>query len=156
MNLAELRHAVEDRDLWRKLNMTIARALRVYITRWQGERKYSYFALLQYWTGCKRTVWTVSGPCNHYSGVGWGAGGAEISNQISALARIWALQTAQCTTSHYTTEAKWRRWAANSKASYWWLKRLRAQEGQDYPLCPRVAVHQYSVINQEDKLIFYV
>jgi len=30
------RHAVEDRDLWRKLTMTIARALRADSTRRQG------------------------------------------------------------------------------------------------------------------------
>jgi len=35
-NLAELRDAVEDRDVWRKLTMSIARTLRVEGTRWQG------------------------------------------------------------------------------------------------------------------------
>ena len=37
MNLAELRDAVEDRALWRKLTRMIARALRVDSTRWQGD-----------------------------------------------------------------------------------------------------------------------
>ena len=36
MNLAELRDAVKDWDWWRKLTMTIARALRADGTRWQG------------------------------------------------------------------------------------------------------------------------
>jgi len=48
MNLAELRDAVEDRDLWRKLTMTIARALRVdstRLTRWVSRQLvYGYFA----------------------------------------------------------------------------------------------------------------
>src|SRR6218665_1585702 len=37
MNLAELRDAVEDLDLWRKLTITIAKALRPDSTTWQGE-----------------------------------------------------------------------------------------------------------------------
>jgi len=37
MNLAELRDAVEDRDVWRKLTLSIARTLRVEGTREQGD-----------------------------------------------------------------------------------------------------------------------
>src|SRR6218665_4008007 len=37
MNLAEPRDAVEDRDVWRKLTMSIARTLRVEGTHRQGE-----------------------------------------------------------------------------------------------------------------------
>ena len=38
MNLAELRDAVEDRDLWRKLTTTIARALQESELTAQGDK----------------------------------------------------------------------------------------------------------------------
>ena len=40
MNLAELRDAAEDRDVWRKLTMSIARALRAVGTGRQGEQNW--------------------------------------------------------------------------------------------------------------------
>ena len=45
MSLAELRDAAEDRDLWRKLSMTIARVIRADRTRWQGE------VMISHWNG---------------------------------------------------------------------------------------------------------